>query len=202
VRRLPLFPLPLVLVPGARLPLHIFEPRYRQMVAHCLEGSRRFGLLFHDPDRGGPYEMAPGQVGCVAEILQFHPIPDGRSLLLARGLDRFRLDDGIESDALYFEGLVDDYPDLDEPIRAISARARETLALFQRVAERLPEPAGPLPPLDDFEPASFQVAQWIRTDPAWHQEMLEMRSERERLEHVEALLRSLLGEERTDKMEF
>lgn len=111
MRRLPLFPLPVVLFPGAVMPLHIFEPRYRQMVARCLEYDRRFGLLFHDADRMGPFERTTGRVGTVAEIGEFRILPDGRSLLLARGVERFRIVDGIESGTPYAEALVEPMDD-------------------------------------------------------------------------------------------
>ena len=67
-RRLPLFVLPTVLFPGGRIPLHVFEVRYRQMVARCLEYDRRFSLLFHREDLHGPLHVEAGRVGCVAEI--------------------------------------------------------------------------------------------------------------------------------------
>ena len=111
--RLPLFPLPVVLFPTAAMPLHVFEPRYRRMVARCLEYDRRFGLVYHDADEQGPFLTEPGRVGCVAEIESFQPLPDGRSLLLARGVERFRIDDGIESEEPYYEALVSPYADLD-----------------------------------------------------------------------------------------
>lgn len=192
MRRLPLFPLPLVLYPGAPLPLHIFEPRYRQMMAHCLEGDRLFGLLYHDPDRSGPFAMDAGRVGCVAEILQFQPLPDGRSNLLSRGVERFRLEDGIESDSLYFEGLVDEYADVEEPDGAQQERGARVMALFQQVLERVADHVQPVPPLDPDRLTSFQLAQWIRIDPPWQQALLEMRTEAERLERIEELLRALL----------
>lgn len=193
--RLPLFPLPLVLFPGAPLPLHVFEPRYRQMVAHCLEGDRRFGLVYHDPDRDGPFTVEQGRVGCVAEIVQFQPIPDGRSLMITRGLERFLLDDGIESDSMYFEALVDDYPDHADPGPEAALRGQRTLSLFGRVLERIAEEPQPVPPIDEAQPVSFQIAQWIRIDPAWQQSLLEMRSELERLDQVDALFARLLEQE-------
>jgi Lon protease-like protein len=192
MRRLPLFPLPVVLFPGARMPLHIFEPRYRQMVAHCLEGDRRFGLVYHDPDRAGPFRMSPGRVGCVAHIEEFRPIPDGRSLLLVRGTGRFRLDDGIESDSLYFEGLVDEYPDVPEDPAELAARGRATLRRFRGVLQRVSEAPPALPELDRSAPLSFQVAQWIRIDPVWQQELLDTPAEGDRLDRLDALLETLL----------
>ena len=193
MRRLPLFPLPVVLLPGALLPLHVFEPRYRQMVAHCLEGDRRFGLLYHDPDLAGPFEMAGGEVGCVAEILKFEPLPDGRSLILTLGTERFRVDDGIESASLYYEALVEEYPDGEEPRRGIVGRRRASIGLFHRVLEEVLEHEGELPTFDPRTETAFQLAQRIHVSPAWQQELLEVRTERERLDRLDALLHAILA---------
>lgn len=89
--RLPLFPLRVVLFPGMVLPLHIFEPRYRQMIGECLEGDRRFGtcLIRAGEEVGEPAE--PYLVGTEAEILDVDQLADGRMLLQAVGLRRFRV---------------------------------------------------------------------------------------------------------------
>src|SRR3989449_1162245 len=69
-RELPIFPLPIVLFPGAPQPLHIFEPRYRQLLQDCLAGDRRFGiaLVAPPPAPGGGPVPKPGGGGCVAPI--------------------------------------------------------------------------------------------------------------------------------------
>jgi len=193
MRRLPLFPLPVVLLPGALLPLHVFEPRYRQLMAHCLEGDRRFGLLYHDPDLSGPFELAGGEVGCVAEILKFEPLPDGRSLVLTLGTERFRVEDGIESASLYREALVEEYPDGEEPRRGMVGRRRVSIDLFHRVLEEVLEHEGELPTFDPHTETAFQLAQRIQIAPSWQQELLEVRTERERLDRVDALLRTILA---------
>ena len=192
MQRLPLFPLPIVLFPGAMMPLHVFEPRYRQMMARCLEGDRRFGLIYHDPDRQGPFGMEPGRIGCVATILKFQPLPDGRSLVLTEGTERFRIEDGIESEAAYYEALVEEYPDLDQTARGIVRRRRESIGLFQRVLTEVLKHPGPLPPIDASAETAFQLAQAIRIDPAWQQELLETRGERARLDRLDFLLRAVL----------
>jgi Lon protease-like protein len=186
--RLPLFPMPVVLFPGAPLPLHIFEPRYRQMVAHCVEGDRRFGLVYHDPDRDGPFDPTAGKIGCVAEIMQFEPIPDGRSTVLVRGTVRFALTDGIESGALYYEGLASEYEDEEEDAEKLKERCRQSAALFHRVLEHISSEPQPPPPVHADEPLSFQLAQWIRIDPSWQQRLLELRTESERLDVIDELL--------------
>jgi len=192
MQRLPLFPLPIVLFPGAPMPLHIFEPRYRQMVARCVEGDGRFGLVYHDPDRHGSFQTEEGQVGCVAEILDFQPLPDGRSLIFTRGRDRFQVEDGIESDTLYWECVAAPYGDWEEPTLGLLARRQHSVDLFYRVLAEVFEQPRPFPEMDVQEETAFQLAQAIRVDAAWQQSLLELRSERDRLDQVDALLDAVL----------
>jgi Lon protease-like protein len=191
--RLPLFPLPVVLFPGAVMPLHIFEPRYRQMVAHCVEADSRFGLLYHDPDQAGPFQVEEGRVGCVAEILEFQPLPDGRSLVLTQGRERFRLEDGIDSDAMYYEGLVDEYQDTGSEAPDLLERRHRSIRLLHRVIERFADAPHPVE-IDPARETSFQLAQLIRVDPTWQQELLTVRGETARLDQVDTLLQALLDE--------
>ena len=192
MRRLPLFPLPVVLFPGAPMPLHVFEPRYRQMVARCVEGDSRFGLIYHDPDRHGPYVVEPGGIGCVAEILKFQPLPDGRSLILCRGDERFRVDDGVESGTPYYEALAAPYGDLGDDQRGLVPRRRRSIALFHRVLEEVIHHPRPFPEIDARAEAAFQLAQTIKIDPEWQQMVLESRTETERLDLVDELMRTVL----------
>lgn len=187
MRRLPLFVLPAVLYPGTIVPLHIFEPRYRRMVAQCLEGDRRFGFIFHDFDRYPAFTAAEGRIGCTAEITQFSPLPDGRSLLLASGLERFRIVDGIESDAPYHEALVEEFDDV-EPPADIRDRRGHTVATFRAVLHRLQAGAGELPDFDLDTDVSFILAAVIQIEPRWKQMLLELRLESERLAEIEAVL--------------
>jgi len=191
MRRLPLFPLPIVLFPGAVTPLHIFEPRYRQMVARCLEHDRRFGLIYHDADRMGPFERTEGRMGTVAEIGEFQVLPDGRSLLLAHGVERFQIEDGIEADTLYLEAVVSL---LDEPgPLATPARRRQTLALLDQVVAQMDSAESPAEiQFSQDEELSFRVAASIRTDPAWQQSVLELPDEPARLERIDALFHQVL----------
>jgi Lon protease-like protein len=208
MRRLPLFPLPVVLFPGAVTPLHIFEPRYRQMVARCLEFDRRFGLVYHDPDRLGPFDPSEERVGTVARIGEFRILPDGRSLLLAHGEERFRIVDGIESETAFFEALVEPLEEDGEregdasaaASEALMDRRRRTLDLLETVLDQMVArgmgPEGALaarPTLDPAEEVSFPVAAMIRTDPYWQHLLLELDREEDRLERIDALLRDALG---------
>ena len=190
--RLPLFPLPVVLFPGAPMPLHVFEPRYRQMVAHAVEGSERFGLVYHDPDLQGPFTTENGGVGCVARILRYQPLPDGRSLILCRGLERFRIEDGIESGAPYWEALAAPYEDDPEDPRGLAERRRESAGLFHRVLAEVIRYREPFPEIDTSRETGFQIAQAIRVEPHWQQAFLESRRERERLDLLDGLLLGVL----------
>src|SRR3989442_1916377 len=86
-RELPIFPLPIVLSPGAPQPLHVFEPRYRQLLADCLAADRRFGIAYVPAERDAGVEPLPrpGDVGCVAVIRNTQGLPDGRANLLTLG---------------------------------------------------------------------------------------------------------------------
>src|SRR5436305_15210598 len=120
-RELPIFPLPIVLFPGAPQPLHIFEPRYRQLLVDCLAGDRRFGITYvpAEPAPGSEPLPHPGDVGCVALIQNTQGLPDGRSNILTVGERRFVLIDRVGSGRPYRRapGAAFD----DEPVGASAA---------------------------------------------------------------------------------
>jgi Lon protease-like protein len=109
--QLPLFPLHLVLFPGRPLPLHIFEPRYRQMLRDCLEGDRRFGVVAIRAGREVGPDAEVFEVGTVTKIESVEQLPDGRSDVFTRGVQRFRLL-GLVPGTPYLQGEVEL---LDEP---------------------------------------------------------------------------------------
>lgn len=111
---LPMFPLSTVLFPGMRLPLHIFEPRYRQLVADLLEKPepRQFGVIAIRKGRetGVDGVEALHEVGCVATVRQVEPREDGRYDLLTVGTQRFRLL-GLDKSLPYLRGEIEPLPD-------------------------------------------------------------------------------------------
>jgi len=192
---LPLFPLAVVLYPGAPMPLHIFEPRYRRMVARCLEYDKRFGLVYHDSDESGPFLNDRGRVGTVAFIERFQLMPDGRSLILARGQDRFQIRKGIEQRELYYEAEIQPYPDQTRPRReAIRAVRERTLELFQAVVQRLDDAPDELPGFDLDTDLSFQLAPTVQIDARWQQSLLELREECHRLERLDAVFQAAVDQ--------
>src|SRR5256885_12142396 len=144
-RELPIFPLPIVLFPGAPQPLHIFEPRYRELLADCLAADRRFGIAYVPAEPAPGSESLPraGDVGCVALIQNTQGLPDGRSNILTVGERRFVLVDWVGSDRPYRLARVEEFD--DEPVEASEAA---TLAggLRGGVPPPTPAPGGPTRP--------------------------------------------------------
>src|ERR1700674_1250720 len=96
VRELPLFPLAVVLFPGMPMPLHIFEPRYRKMLADIRASDNLFGLSYFDADSSGKEIPPAGHIGCVAEVSETQALPDGRSNVLAVGVVRYQVEAYVE----------------------------------------------------------------------------------------------------------
>lgn len=158
-QRLPLFPLGTVLVPGLVLPLHIFEPRYRQLVADLEalpEDEREFGVIAirEGGEVGAGSLRALYDVGCAASLQSVTTAEDGRSQILTTGVRRFRLLDlDVDADTPYLTGLVEWVderdgelePELTLRSRALWERYTELLGGFgPQVVQDLPEEAGPL----------------------------------------------------------
>ncbi len=193
--RLPLFPLNVVLFPTGEIPLHIFEQRYQDMVADVLAGNRRFGMIYHDPDKHGAFQGDPGQVGCVAELREHQGLVEGRSMVLAVGIERFVIGEYLESKKRYYEAMVEPYPDWELATSQAGERRGATLDLFTAVLERAGERAGRMPARDLDKDVSFPTAALIDVDRAWQQDLLELRREVDRLDLLDALLNLALEHE-------
>ena len=181
---LPLFPLPLVLFPGAPLPLHIFEPRYRQLLADCMGGDSRFGIVFR-PEGTPETDLESGRVGCVAEVDDAQALPDGRSNVIVHGVRRFSLRRFVATPAPYHVAEVAEYDDLPEDTASLELVAQRVRALFARVgraARALADDSDPLPPLpDEPDSLSFGIASLIDIEPPRRQEILTSRLASDRL---------------------
>jgi Lon protease-like protein len=171
----PLFPLGLVLLPREVVPLHIFEERYKLMIGECLEEEREFGIIWLADD-------ALKEVGCAARITQvLERFEDGRLNILVEGTAPFRLDRRI-GELAYPAGdveLLDDEADAGEDALE---RTRSAYAdLVEEVTDTRPEPAA-LAELD-----AYGMAATLDIALSAKQTLLELRSERARLEQLEAL---------------
>lgn len=188
---LPLFPLPLVLFPGVRLPLHIFEPRYRQMLADCLAGERAFGVLFR-PEGVDDDAIPLGQVGCVAHVERADSLPEGRANVVVTGAGRFVFERFEHTDLPYFVGQVSDYHDAAEFAPTVAPLADRVRELFLRVgvaARTLADDPDALPELPQ-DPAllAYSIAAVIDMDVNARQSLLASRSPSGRLRDIELLL--------------
>jgi Lon protease-like protein len=193
VRELPLFPLAVVLFPGTPLPLHIFEPRYRQMLTDIRLRENLFGLSYFDASESGLDLPRAGHVGCVAEVRETQSLPDGRSNILTVGLIRYQVEDYVETDEPYLVGRVTFFEDEAEDAEILAERAGQVSDLFLRIARAvrvLNDERAALPELPETEPEqlSFLVAAAMELDMEIKQELLELRYTSERLKRLRDLL--------------
>jgi Lon protease-like protein len=173
-----LFPLELVLLPSERVPLHIFEDRYKDLIGECLAEESDFGLILEDDD--GLREI--GTRTAVIELID--TFEDGRMNVLVEGRARFRvlaLTEGRSYRTAEVEALEDD----GEP--ATDDEVERTIAVFRRLvavaeAEEIDEPPAASPAL------SFELAARVDFGHELKQELLELRSEAERLRRLRTLL--------------
>ena len=179
VRELPLFPLPLVLLPTEVVPLHIFEERYKEMIGLCLEEHRDFGIVWMS-------DSELKDVGCtatVAEVLE--RLEDGRMNILVRGGTPFRLLARQEHHT-YPAGTVELLDDeaSDEPLDS-GEEARERYAdLLETLTEERPEQAA----LGEL--SSYEMAATVDIDLDVKQGLLELRSEAGRLRLLAKLFKA------------
>ena len=194
VRELPLFPLPLVLFPGVPQPLHVFEERYRLLLADVRVSNNLFGLSYFDPNAAGAGERpAEGHVGCATEVVEVQPLPDGRSNILTVGVARYRVAEYVESVEPYLVARVEFFEDEEGDAAVLQKRAAEVAGMFTRIARAMRsinDERGSLPelPLDDPERLSFLVAAVVEMEADAKQQLLELRSTAERLRRVYTLL--------------
>ena len=201
VRELPMFPLGTVLFPFAALPLHVFEPRYRELVRRCLDGEPEFGVVLIERGSevgGGDTRFA---VGTVARIVQAAQLPDGRSLLVTIGAQRIRVHTWLPDDPFpraLVAGLDETAGDVaDSVVDDVHRAVVRVVALRGELG--IPSRAGDgsdavsLEPSDDPTRASFELAAAACLNPLDAQRLLELDDTRARLD----ALHTLLAEEAT-----
>lgn len=178
--RIPLFPLNVVLLPGASLPLHIFEPRYKEMVKDCLEEKSEFGMLLALP-------KGVAKVGCTAEILEVvKHYNDGRMDIVTVGRAPFRVVEYFSENPL-LEGQVDYLEDRGASGSPVVQRQLVELyeACHTLVFEDYPKNLEGTP----VEELSYRIANTLPMDLLWKQQILELRSEEDRQERLVGYLR-------------
>jgi Lon protease-like protein len=174
---IPIFPLPnVVLFPQVFLPLHIFEPRYRDLVADALDGDRLIGMVLLRPGWEGDYEGRPAvyPVGCAGVITHHDMLPDGRYNIVLRGLEKFRITGEDESRAYRIARIDSLHEPLPEADRAeINAARRRLEALLIPQARGRGATDTRLPPSLSDEDVVNTLAQYMEFDPVEKQALLE-----------------------------
>ena len=178
---LALFPLDAVLFPSAPLPLHIFEPRYKEMIGECMVAKSTFGVV-----RSQGETLA--EVGCTAEILEVtKSYDDGRLDILTQGRQRFELMDlnqersFLQAEVAYFE---------DEPGATEKPEIERAIRLYHEVLEVAGvEAPAPMPGAGEL---SFQLVAPLPLDLDFKQTLLGMRSEPKRVSAVIEYYQTLL----------
>jgi Lon protease-like protein len=192
---LPLFPLDTVLFPGALLPLHIFEPRYRLLVRRSLESDRPFGIvLIRSGSEVGTAE--PHTVGTEARIVARSPLPDGRAYIVTRGERRFAVDSLIPDAEPYLVARVR-YLEEAEGAGAVQRRADALEALGSYLVAVLAvtdDERGEralTAELKDVSPveAAYRIAGELAVDASERQTLLELTTASERLLEETRILR-------------
>jgi Lon protease-like protein len=178
---IPLFPLDVVLFPSAPLPLHIFEPRYKEMISECLAQNRIFGVV-------RALEQGLAQMGCTAEIITVvKEYPDGRLDLVAEGRNRFEIV-AVNQDRTFLQGevlMIEDEP---------GAPPQEDAARAAHLHSELLAIAGAKQDLSAADPAllSFYLAGSLPLDLDFKQKLLSLRSEADRLSILITYLETLI----------
>jgi Lon protease-like protein len=182
VSLLPLFPLDLVLLPGAPLPLHIFEPRYKEMISECVEHKKLFGVV-------RVKEEGVAEIGCTAEIITVaKKYPDGRMDIVTRGRERFEVmqvnqeRSFLQAEVMYLQ---------DEPGKASTAEIEQAVKLqgeiMQLAGAEAPEP-------QDLEvpQLSFALVGSLPLELDFKQTLLGMKSEAERVQAIISYFETIL----------
>jgi Lon protease-like protein len=182
VSLLPLFPLDLVLFPGTPLPLHIFEPRYREMISECLEQKKTFGVV-------RAKEEGVAEIGCTAEIITVtRKYPDGRMDIVIEGRERFEVmqvnqeRSFLQAEVLYLQ---------DEPSKATAEEIAHAVKLQSEIIELAGSTSANPSELESAQ-LSFNLVGPMPLDLDFKQTLLGLKSEAERMQAVISYFEAIL----------
>ena len=197
VEAIPLFPLPgTVFIPHTMLSLHVFEPRYRDLVDDVMKGSRFLAVPRLRPGWERNYELAPDifSVAGFGKIVRYEPFPDGRANIVIMGLGRIKVRQELGADALYrvAEGVLlgDEMP--QQGMSSIDAQVGRLRMMFAQILGGRPDLADRLTPLLRNEVTSIPLinamSHLILPDVDARQRYIEIDRVEARIEMVESML--------------
>jgi uncharacterized protein len=191
---IPIFPLESpTLFPNASFPLHIFEPRYRAMIADALKGDRIIGMVMLQPGHESEYEGRPPifPIGCAGLITEFEELPDGRYNILLGGLVKFRVT-AEDNSRLYRLARVETIPEVldDRGMEQLRQERERIASLLSALSDQLgfPEP----PPGVPDEQVVDELAEHLPLSPLSRQKLLEQESPLARASTLVKLLEALV----------
>jgi Lon protease-like protein len=180
--RIPLFPLNMVLFPGAALPLHIFEERYREMLGECLMEKKAFGVVRADGEQ-------MSIVGCTAKIVRVvQRYDDGRMDVLCQGEQRFEIE-GLDESRSFLQADVEFFE--DEGARS-TRDDREDCAALHFATLHMAGIDAPATHLDLNAPVAFQLADAVPSDLGFKQQLLASRSDADRTKKLRDFYNEML----------
>ena len=155
---MPLFPLGVVLFPGMMLPLHIFEPRYREMINRCIDEELPFGVVFIKSGKEAGDTATPHEIGTAARITQVERKPDGSMDIVVVGTRRFRINK-LNHDRPYLTGNVSHYSLINGDTRLAIEQAQKVRPKIMRYVELLTQATGVQLQLDHLpeDPTSLAI---------------------------------------------
>lgn len=195
---IPLFPLETVLFPHTALPLHVFEPRYRELVMYCLEHDSPFGVvLIREGREVGDAHVEPHEIGTMAQIGRLRRQPDGRFHLLAIGEERFQIIRLIRHESPYLKAHVrlwrDHQPFSAEQERELAEQTAEAFrALLRHILESDRVRVDDIQLPKDPTALSFAIAGTLQLETPMRQYLLELQDTSERLRLVRQIVLHLL----------
>jgi Lon protease-like protein len=198
-RVIPIFPLEIVQFPGALTPLHIFEPRYRQLLKDVLATDKTFGITCRADEPGlGKGKPPVDSVGCTVEVAVVQELPDGRSNILCVGGTRYRLrgyiqgETYLQAEVEYFEDETA-FDDFGWEVAQVKGLFERALVAGRKLKEERESADVELPDLpDDAQALSFIVAAYLDIKLSEKQELLELVDTGERLRRVHKILSELV----------
>lgn len=190
---IPLFPLPeVVLFPGGWLPLHIFEPRYREMINDVMSKDSRFGVVMVDPTTG-----EPAKHGCSAVIVNCKRLQDGRMNVMTVGQQRFRVINELQEKPYIVAQVewIDDNP-TDKDLKGKASEIREILKDVVKLSAKLSDKTIEFP--DDLPSDPLELSYWVAGSvyglTEEQQSLLELEDTEKRLDREAVILVSLRKE--------
>ena len=183
---IPLFPLNIVLFPGMNLPLHIFEPRYKDMIHYCLQNESDFGILLSN-------EKDLCQVGCTAKISHIiRQYEDGRLDIVTEGQQRFHVLEFLQTNT-YLEGVIEFFDD-DSSEDLPDELLDNVLNAYQKMIHLQTRGVGAVKGIFDPVHFSFIIASTLALDPPEKQTLLELTSTTERIRKLDTALMHMLSQ--------